>query len=77
MAEISLLPLQQQFIKLAAKVERMDQDLGTLRERVEEVWILTQQAMDGLRGHVDEGFAKVEASNARVIALLEELAGRP
>jgi hypothetical protein len=76
MAEINLLPLQQQFIKLAAKVERMDRDLTDLRERVEEVFILTGQRLDEMTAHVDEAFAKIEASNANVTALLEELLRR-
>jgi hypothetical protein len=75
---------------LIAEVAILSQDVASLRRRVEEVHASASLGRDlmnkrldrieaeqaALRGHVDEGFAKVLASNANVTALLEELLGR-
>jgi hypothetical protein len=83
MGEIEITVFQKRVETLIAEVSILSQDVASLRRRVEEVHAsaslgrdLMNRRLDLIERNVDEGFAKVLASNANVTALLEELLGR-
>lgn len=76
MDTIDLQLLQRRVETLIARFEIVGQDVAALRQRLEEIKAHVDLAMESQRLHIDEGFARIEASNATVTALLRELLGR-